>query len=41
MNRDASEMKHSLGWLVTDFTERVPDVAHAIVELSDGVGLRT
>jgi predicted regulator of Ras-like GTPase activity (Roadblock/LC7/MglB family) len=26
-----------LSWLVTDFTERVPDVAHAVVVSSDGV----
>jgi hypothetical protein len=28
-----------LSWLVTDFTERVPDVAHAVVVSSDGVPL--
>jgi predicted regulator of Ras-like GTPase activity (Roadblock/LC7/MglB family) len=37
VNQDASAVKHSLDWLVTDFTERVPDVAHAIVVSSDGV----
>jgi uncharacterized protein len=37
VNQDASEVKHSLDWLVTDFTERVPDVAHAIVVSSGGV----
>jgi uncharacterized protein len=30
-----------LDWLVTDFTERVPDVAHAIVVTSDGIPLAT
>jgi len=35
--QDASEVKHSLDWLVTDFTERVPGVAHAVVVSSDGV----
>src|SRR5512142_3081832 len=34
---DASEVKDSLDWLVTDFTERVADVAHAVVVSSDGV----
>lgn len=33
----ASEVKHSLDWLVTDFTERVPDIAHAIVVSPDGI----
>jgi uncharacterized protein len=28
-----------LSWLITDFTDRVPDVAHAIVVSSDGVCL--
>jgi uncharacterized protein len=28
-----------LDWLVTDFTARVPDVAHAIVVAADGVPL--
>jgi predicted regulator of Ras-like GTPase activity (Roadblock/LC7/MglB family) len=28
-----------LSWLITDFTERVPDVAHAVVVSSDGVAL--
>jgi predicted regulator of Ras-like GTPase activity (Roadblock/LC7/MglB family) len=28
-----------LSWLVTDFAERVPDVAHALVVSSDGVPL--
>ena len=28
-----------LSWLVTDFTERVPDVAHAAVVSADGVPL--
>lgn len=35
--QDASEVKHSLDWLVTDFTERVPGVAHAVVVSSDGL----
>jgi len=35
--QDLSEVKHSLDWLVTDFTERAPDVAYAIVVSSDGV----
>ena len=26
-----------LDWLVTDFTRRVPDVAHAVVVSADGV----
>lgn len=29
----------SLNWLVTDFVERVPDVAHAVVVSSDGLPL--
>jgi uncharacterized protein len=37
VRQDASEVRQSLDWLVTDFTERVPDVAHAIVVSSDGV----
>jgi uncharacterized protein len=28
-----------LGWLVTNFVERVPDVAHAVVVSSDGLPL--
>jgi hypothetical protein len=35
--QDASEVKHSLDWLVTDFTERVPDVTHAVVVSSGGI----
>src|SRR5450755_50538 len=35
----ASGQPQDLSWLVTDFTERVPDVAHAIVVSSDGVPL--
>jgi predicted regulator of Ras-like GTPase activity (Roadblock/LC7/MglB family) len=31
--------RHDLDWLVTDFTERVADVAHAIVVSADGVPL--
>lgn len=31
MVQDVSEVKRSLDWLVTDFTERVTDVAHAVV----------
>ena len=30
---------HDLNWLVTDFTTRVADVAHAVVVSSDGVPL--
>jgi uncharacterized protein len=28
-----------LSWLVTDFTDRVPDIAHAVVVSADGVAL--
>jgi hypothetical protein len=35
--QDASEMQRSLDWLVTDFTERVTDVAHAVVVSSGAV----
>jgi hypothetical protein len=31
--------RQDLNWLVTDFTSRVPDVAHAIVVTADGVPL--
>jgi hypothetical protein len=31
MAQDLSEVQRSLDWLVTDFTERVADVAHAVV----------
>jgi uncharacterized protein len=31
--------KQDLGWLVTDFVERVRDVAHAVVVSSDGLPL--
>jgi uncharacterized protein len=31
--------REDLNWLVTDFTARVPDVAHAIVVTADGVPL--
>jgi predicted regulator of Ras-like GTPase activity (Roadblock/LC7/MglB family) len=31
--------RHDLNWLVTDFTARVADVAHAIVVSADGVAL--
>jgi uncharacterized protein len=31
--------RQDLNWLVTDFTTRVPDVAHAIVVTADGVPL--
>jgi uncharacterized protein len=37
MVQDVSEMKRSLDWLVTDFTERVADVAHAVVVSSGAV----
>lgn len=30
---------HDLSWLVTDFVERVPEVAHAVVVSSDGLPL--
>ena len=33
---NASEAKHSLDWLVTDFTERVADVTDAVVASCDG-----
>lgn len=33
---NVNEVKHSLDWLVTDFTERVADVTHAVVASSDG-----
>ena len=35
----ASGQMQDLSWLVTDFTERVLDVAHAVVVSSDGVTL--
>ncbi|MGH3194758.1 MAG: roadblock/LC7 domain-containing protein [Streptosporangiaceae bacterium] len=31
--------RRDLDWLVTDFTTRVPDVAHAVVVSADGVPL--
>jgi predicted regulator of Ras-like GTPase activity (Roadblock/LC7/MglB family) len=31
--------RRDLDWLVTDFTERVPDAAHAVVISTDGVPL--
>jgi predicted regulator of Ras-like GTPase activity (Roadblock/LC7/MglB family) len=31
--------RRDLDWLVTDFTARVPDVAHAVVVSADGVPL--
>jgi predicted regulator of Ras-like GTPase activity (Roadblock/LC7/MglB family) len=37
MVQDLSEIQRSLDWLVTDFTERVADVAHAVVVSSEGV----
>ncbi len=33
----ADGQKQDLSWLVTDFSERVTDVAHALVVSSDGV----
>lgn len=33
----AGDQAQDLSWLVTDFTERVSDVAHALVVSSDGV----
>jgi predicted regulator of Ras-like GTPase activity (Roadblock/LC7/MglB family) len=35
----STEDRQDLDWLVTDFTTRVPDVAHAIVISADGVPL--
>jgi uncharacterized protein len=35
----ANSQTQDLGWLVTDFTERVPAVEHAAVVSSDGVPL--
>ena len=35
----ANSPMQDLGWLVTDFAERVPDVEHAAVVSSDGVPL--
>jgi hypothetical protein len=35
----AGSQAKDLGWLITDFTERVPDVVHAAVVSSDGVPL--
>jgi hypothetical protein len=32
-----SQQARDLGWLITDFTERVPGVAHAVVVSSDGL----
>jgi len=37
MVQDVSEIKRSLDWLVTDFAERVADVAHAVVVSSGTV----
>jgi predicted regulator of Ras-like GTPase activity (Roadblock/LC7/MglB family) len=37
MVQDVSEVQRSLDWLVTDFTERVTDVAHAVVVSSGAV----
>ena len=37
--RNADDVNPSLDWLVTDFTERVADIAHAVVVSSDGVPL--
>ena len=36
---NADEVKPRLDWLVTDFTQRIEDVAHAIVVSADGVPL--
>jgi len=33
----AGSQKQDLSWLITDFTDRVVDVAHALVVSSDGV----
>ena len=37
--RQAGGRVRDLSWLITDFTERVPDVGHAAVVSSDGVPL--
>ena len=37
--RNAYEVNPRLDWLITDFTERVTDVAHAVVVSADGVPL--
>jgi uncharacterized protein len=37
--RSAYEVNPRLDWLITDFTERVADVAHAVVVSADGVPL--
>lgn len=37
--RNVGGLNPGLDWLVTDFTERVIDVAHAVVVSSDGVPL--
>ncbi|MGV2387104.1 MAG UNVERIFIED_CONTAM: roadblock/LC7 domain-containing protein, partial [Thermobifida fusca] len=34
-----SQPVNELNWLITDFANRVPDVAHAIVVSSDGLPL--
>jgi predicted regulator of Ras-like GTPase activity (Roadblock/LC7/MglB family) len=33
------DSRQDLDWLVTDFTSRVPDIAHAVVISADGVPL--
>ena len=37
--RNAYEVNPRLDWLITDFTERVTDIAHAVVVSADGVPL--
>jgi uncharacterized protein len=37
--RNTYEVNPRLDWLITDFTERVADVAHAVVVSADGVPL--
>jgi predicted regulator of Ras-like GTPase activity (Roadblock/LC7/MglB family) len=37
--RSSYEVNPRLDWLITDFTERVADVAHAVVVSADGVPL--
>ncbi len=37
MVQDVSDVQRSLDWLVTDFTERVTGVAHAVLVSSGGV----
>ena len=36
---DPEQSPQDLGWLVTNFVERVPDVAHAVIVSADGLSL--